>query len=117
MQAEDLRAALNILDPEHPLSTPEELEEFFVPRPDSPLEDLKILLEDTVKPQKFLFTGHRGSGKSTELAKLTHDLGDDFFIIRYSIKSILNLFDLSYVDVVLSLALKLFRKATDEKVK
>ena len=117
MQAEDLRAALNILDPEHPLSTPEELAEFFVPRPDSPLEDLKILLEDTDKPQKFLFTGHRGSGKSTELAKLTQGLGDDFFIIRYSIKSILNLFDLSYVDVVLSLALKLFEKATDEKIK
>ena len=47
MQAEDLRAALNILDPERPLKTSEELAAFFVSRPDSPLEDLKILLEDT----------------------------------------------------------------------
>lgn len=116
MQAEDLRTALNILDPERPLSTPEELAAFFVPRPHSPLEELKILLEDTKAPQKILFTGHRGSGKSTELAKLTHGLGDNFFIVRYSIKSILNLFDLSYVDVVLSLGLELFRRATDEKI-
>ena len=77
----------------------------------SPLEDLSILLQDTTDPQKILFSGHRGSGKSTELAKLTMELQDQFFIIHYSVKNILNLLDLTYEDVVLSIGLELFREA------
>lgn len=117
MKAQNLRQALNILDPERPLWTEEQLRDYFVARPMSPLEDLSILLQDTTDPQKVLFTGHRGSGKSTELAKLTQGLREQFFIIHYSIKSILNLFDLNYVDVVLSLGLELIREATAQKVK
>lgn len=116
MKAQDLRQALNILNPEAPLHTEEQLEGYFVTRPMSPLEDLSILLQDTTDPQKVLFTGHRGSGKSTELAKLTQGLRGQFFIIRYSIKSILNLFDLDYVDVVLSLGLELIREAIARQV-
>ena len=112
MKATDLRGALNILDPERPLRTDEELKDWFVARPDSPIDELRILLEDTNEPQKVLFTGHRGSGKTSELAKLGQQLGDEFFIVHYSVKSILNLFDLSYVDVVLSLGLQLIREAT-----
>lgn len=112
MKATDLRGALNILDPERPLRTDEELKDWFVARPDSPIDELRILLEDTNEPQTVLFTGHRGSGKTSELAKLGQQLGDEFFIVHYSVKSILNLFDLSYVDVVLSLGLQLIREAT-----
>jgi len=115
--SKDLRQALNILDPERPLRTEQELRDYFVTRPMSPLEDLSILLQDTTAPQKVLFTGHRGSGKSTELAKLTQELQEQFFIIHYSIKSTLNLFDLNYVDVVLSLGLELIREATAQQVK
>ena len=113
MKAKDLRQALNILDPERPLHTEEELRDWFVARPASPIDDLKILLEDTTDPEKVLFTGHRGSGKSTELAKLSQQLGDQFFIVHYSVKSVLNLFDLTYVDVVLSLGLELIRRVTE----
>ena len=116
MKAQDLRQALNILNPEAPLQTEKQLRDYFVTRPMSPLEDLSILLQDTTDPQKVLFTGHRGSGKSTELAKLTQGLQGQFFIIHYSIKSILNLFDLNYVDVVLSLGLKLIKEATTQQI-
>ena len=116
MKATDLRQALNILDPERPLRTAEELRDYFVARPMSPLADLTLLLEDATTPQKFLFTGHRGTGKSTELAKLTHDLGERLFVVHYSIKSVLNLFDLTYVDVLLSLGLELFRQTTQRGV-
>ena len=58
-------------------------------------------------PQKFLFTGHRGNGKSTELARLESELQDQFFVVRYSLKNVLDFYDLSYVDVLLSLALQL----------
>lgn len=80
MPATDLRRALNILDPESPLRTEEELREYFVARPLSPLTNLCLLLEASDDPQKVLFSGHRGSGKSTELAKLSHELQDRFFI-------------------------------------
>ena len=117
MKAQTLSAALNVLDPERPLLEPEELEKYFVSRPMSPREDLAILLEDTTDPQKILFTGHRGSGKSTELAKLAEVVQDHRLVIRYSVKSVLNLFDLNYVDVVLSLALELIRQIAARDVK
>jgi predicted ATPase len=117
MKALNLRDAINILDPEHPLKTEKELRDYFVNRAMSPLDDLSLLLQDTTSPQKVLFTGHRGSGKSTELAKLQQGLREQFFIVHYSIKNILNLYDLKYVDVVLSLGLELIREATGQRVK
>src|SRR5207253_344126 len=48
--------------------------------------------------------------------KLAQGLRNQFFIVHYSIRNVLNLFDLSYVDVVLSMGLELIRKATSDKV-
>ena len=84
MKATDLRQALNFLDPERPLYAEDQLRDWFVARPASPIDDLAILLQETDDPQKVLFTGHRGSGKTTELAKLSQRLRDRFFIVHYS---------------------------------
>ena len=116
MRANGLRQALNILDPERPLLTKQQLDEWFVSRPGTPIDELSMLLEDAEGPQKILFTGHRGSGKTTELAKLTLELADRFFIVHYSVKSVLNLFDLTHVDVVLSMGLQLIRQATEDRI-
>lgn len=116
MKATSLKDALNVLDPEHSLRTDEELRDYFIARPMSPLEELCILLKETAGPQKILFTGHRGSGKSTELAKLAQGLRDQFLPIQYSIKDRLNLYDLTYVDVILSLGLELSRTATERAI-
>ncbi|MBI3682202.1 MAG: AAA family ATPase [Acidobacteria bacterium] len=117
MRAADLRQAINLLDPEKPLKTDQELAEQFVARPYSPIQNLYILLEATNEPQKILFTGHRGCGKSTELAKLAQQLARRFFILHYSVKDRLNLFDLTYVDVVLSLGLELLRASKEQKIR
>jgi len=118
MKAETLKAAINVFDPEKPLQTQEELDHFFIERSDSPLSELAILLETaTVSPPKILFTGHRGSGKSTELAKLCTMLADQFFIVTFSVKDIINLFDITYVDVILAMATELFRTASESKLK
>lgn len=116
MKAKTLPQALNIFDPERPLKTEEELQGYFVERALSPLLELALLLRHTGRPQKILFTGHRGSGKSTELAKLASLLKDQFFVVDYSVKNVLNLFDVSYVDVVFSLAAELIRAATERRV-
>ena len=116
MKANNFDDALNIFDPEHPLQTKEELDEFFVKRKNSPLDELGLFLRKTKTVPKLLFTGHRGSGKSTELAKLTLYLQDEFFIVNYSIKNTMNLFDIKYVDVILSLATELVKSALDENL-
>ena len=116
MTAKTLVQALNIFDPESPLKTDQELQDYFVERAMSPLQELALLLRHTGRPQKILFTGHRGSGKSTELAKLTSLLKDQFFVVDYSVKNVLNLFDVSYVDVLFSLATRLIRAATERQV-
>lgn len=44
-KAQSLSAALNLLDPERPLRTSEELRQFFVQRPHSPIDEIEILLD------------------------------------------------------------------------
>lgn len=117
MKAQTLEQALNLFDPEHPLRTEQELKDYFIQRENSPLEELEIFLKTTNTMPKLLFTGHRGSGKSTELAKLASLLKNDFFIVNYSVKKVINLFDVKYVDVILSLATELFKSATESKIK
>lgn len=117
MKAKNLEQALNLFDPEHPLQTEQELDNYFIERENSPLKELDVFLKKISTVPKLLFTGHRGSGKSTELAKLISLLRDDFFIVNYSVKRVINLFDVKYVDVILSLATELFRVATDSKIK
>ncbi|HMZ80833.1 MAG TPA: hypothetical protein PLL06_14110, partial [Acidobacteriota bacterium] len=120
MKASTLEAALNLLNPDHALSTAEELDEFFVSRSASPSKYVKVLISQSQAQEKFLFTGHRGSGKSTELAKLVVDLLQStepfFFPVNYSVKSVLNLFDLTYVDVLLSIGLQLFEKVVQQNM-
>jgi hypothetical protein len=111
MLAATLPEALNALAPDRALSTPDELQTLYVARPNSPLRPLELLLRSSRDSQKILFTGHRGSGKTTELAKLRLLLKDEFFIFRYSITDRLNLYDITYVDVLLALGLELFQTA------
>lgn len=100
------RKAFNLLKPNKPIETDEELETLYVERPDSPLEKLKEYLqgEDSVK---LLFTGHSGSGKSSELSKLVSEIGEGYITLRYSAKRRLSLTDLSYLDLVVMIAIEL----------
>jgi hypothetical protein len=115
MLATNLTEALNALLPDRALSTSAELQHLYVARPNSPLKRLTLLLRASLDPQKILFTGHRGSGKTTELEKLTHSLGDQFFVIRYSVIDRLNIYDITYVDVLLALGLEMFATASRGK--
>jgi hypothetical protein len=117
MLATNLTEALNALVPDRALSTPAELQHLYVARPSSPLKRLEMLLRSSQDPQKILFTGHRGSGKTTELAKLSHSLGNQFFIFRYSVIDRLNIYDITYVDVLLALGLEMFDIAAARKLR
>ena len=52
-----------------------------------------------------LFSGHRGSGKSTELLRLKKELERrDFFTVYIDVEELLDLVEVDYLDVLLSIA-------------
>jgi len=109
----DLAVALNRFNPLHPLSEGEELIRFYVGRPHSPLEPLYNYLRVQEKPAKVLFMGHRGSGKSTELAKLASRMHDRFTVVHFQAGQTLNLNDVQPMDVVLGCGLAILDKVLD----
>jgi len=102
-----------------PLST-DTFESFFVntdrARGKSIALSLKYFFEskkDT--PQKVLFMGHRGSGKSTELFRLEQLLSHAFQFVRFSVKEI-DIIDLNYIDLIFLLLDKLYEQANRDNI-
>ncbi|MFQ5456264.1 MAG: hypothetical protein ACE5EA_08695 [Nitrospirota bacterium] len=116
MRATNLTDVLNIFDPRRSLTTREELDAYFVERQMGILATMETYLKNMTSRSKLLFTGHRGSGKSTELNRLVLNIEDQFFIIKFSITESLDPFDLNYIDIVLTCALKLLERAVKEEV-
>lgn len=116
MRATNLVEVLNLFTYNKPLASKEELGAFFIERPWSPLRKMEHYLRNTNERVKILFTGHKGSGKSTELNQLALNLDDQFFIVKFSITKSLNFYDLNYIDILLISMLKLLEKAIKEKV-
>lgn len=71
------------------------------------------------KNQKLLLSGHIGCGKSTFLNLLqeSDQIKSEFFIVKYSIKDVLDYNDANYVDLLLSLTLQTFITAKEKGVK
>ncbi len=69
---------------------------------------------------KFLFVGHTGCGKSTELYRLanlietgsdrSHFLQDNFLPIQYSVSEVVGLYNIEFVDIALSIILGIYRE-------
>jgi hypothetical protein len=87
--------------------------DWYVERPDSPHEEIKILLLHDPTALKILFSGHIGSGKSSALNRLASDaeIQNQFFIVQFSVERDLNIFDLTYSDLLLAIGKRLFDKA------
>jgi energy-coupling factor transporter ATP-binding protein EcfA2 len=66
-------------------------------------------------PQKVLFMGHRGSGKSTELFRLEQFLGHAFKLVRFSIKEV-DIIDFNYIDLIFLLLDKLYEQALSDHI-
>jgi len=113
-KAVDLDKAYVNFDPARPLPG---TSGFYIQRPNNPLDAMKRdLLRDSLVPQKFLFSGHRGSGKSSELNKLMEyrEIKDKYFIVHYSVKEVLDPAGLDYTDLLLSIGAQIFIKATED---
>jgi PHD/YefM family antitoxin component YafN of YafNO toxin-antitoxin module/energy-coupling factor transporter ATP-binding protein EcfA2 len=118
MKAQTLSDAIRVFDPREPLRG-DELAEFYVDRPGDPLNEIKIYLQGIGlqgEPVRLLFTGHTGSGKSTELNRLAQELKRQFFIVPVPIQQSVPISELTYVDLLLSMSAALFQRATEQDV-
>ncbi|MFZ5917526.1 MAG: hypothetical protein ACOYZ7_11365 [Chloroflexota bacterium] len=116
-KAANLSEAYVLLDPDRPLEG-EWLEKFYAERPDeasiAPLMD--ELLLDPSREDKTIFTGHRGSGKTTELARLEEALRPSHTVVRFNVEGLLSLGDVDYADLLVVLGLQVFRAAGESGV-
>lgn len=117
MKADSLEGAIPNFDPAKKLTS--ESWEFYVDRDYNPLRDMKTYLLNNKGTQKILFSGHMGSGKSTELNKLMDldEIKSRFFIVSYSIGEELDPLNLSYIDVLISVGAKIFQRAFEDEIK
>ncbi|MCS7287461.1 MAG: hypothetical protein RMK30_10730 [Anaerolineae bacterium] len=114
--ASTFEEAYNNLNPNEPL--PGEKHPFYVPRP--PLFNpgpLQEALKAANPGDKLLFSGHRGSGKSTELLRIYSQLEGQNPVIHINVETILDLGDIDYHDVLLALGEGLAREARKLKVR
>lgn len=100
-----------LFKPEEPLTTSQDLKDFYVTRPDSPIEDLIGTLEMEDDPAKFLLAGHRGGGKTTELRRLQQriqgQLKHEFTAIWVDTANALDRYNIGYAEVIVLIGLKI----------
>jgi hypothetical protein len=110
MKASYLNQVIGYFDPMQSLD--EKHKAWYVDRPDSPEEEIKIYLLNNGTDTKILFSGHRGSGKSSTLSKLACDpaILKAFFVVKFSIKDELNVADLTYTDLLLAIGHRLYEE-------
>ncbi len=110
-KAENLTRAYGLLKPE-PLEG-EWLARFYAERSEesSTIYLLDKLSFDSSDDDKTLFTGHRGSGKTTEMARLAEELRPTHTIVPVNVEGLLNLGDVDYADLLVVLGLRVFQEA------
>jgi hypothetical protein len=108
MKASYLKQVIGYFDPMQSLD--EKHKGWYVERPDSPEEAIKIYLINNSTDTKILFSGHRGSGKTSTLSKLACDaeIQKTFLVVKFSIKDELNVADLTYTDLLLAIGHRLY---------
>ncbi len=111
MKASTLGKVIEYFNPMVPLDA--NRAEWYVERPDSPHQRLKVYLLDDPSAAKILFSGHTGCGKSSTLNQLIADpeVAQPFFIVQFSVKEELNIADLTYTDLLMALGHRLFEAA------
>jgi len=97
--------------PEEPLATAEDLQNFYVPRDNSPVDQLATLLEMEDYPVKFLLAGHRGGGKTTELRRLEQKLANKYAVIWIDTQTALDRYNIGYAEVIVLIGVQIAKQA------
>ena len=99
-----------------PLLEPEEIDRFRVEYGREVLVRLKREVEASVKDGKIIFAGHRGCGKSTLLKTFAVEMQPKYFVVRFSISDLIEMSDVSHVNILYSIAIMLLSHATRANV-
>jgi energy-coupling factor transporter ATP-binding protein EcfA2 len=99
-----------------PLLDPEKIERFRVKYGREVLERLKIEVKASEQNGKVIFAGHRGCGKSTLLKQFAIDMESNNFVVFFSIADLIEISDVSHVNILYSIGLKLLDAAIKAKV-
>ena len=75
----------------------------------------KYFLRTKGRPKKVIFSGHRGSGKSTEIERLTRDIKDEFLVSTYSIEDNLDKSNVTHIDILFENVHTLCRDAIEKE--
>ena len=73
-------------------------------------------LDDELEEVSILVYGHGGSGKSTELIKLTTEIEEHYFIVRFSALDQLDLLSLNATDLLVVMVEQVIEKAQKENL-
>ncbi|MGH9404922.1 MAG: hypothetical protein ACRD3D_03680 [Terriglobia bacterium] len=113
MKASYLGKVIEYFNPMQSLD--ESRKDWYVERPDNPQDEIKVLLLHDPTALKILFSGHIGSGKSSALNCLAIDpeIKQKFFVVQFSVERDLNIFDLTYSDLLLAIGKRLFDAASN----
>lgn len=96
--------------------TGEQLKYWFVEREHTPRPQIRRWLNAQPHPQKLLFIGHRGSGKSTELSKLATEMSDRFISIGFDVLELTGRPNLEYEDLMLMLLTRITHKCYEQGI-
>jgi len=75
----------------------------------------KYFLRTKGRPKKVIFSGHRGSGKSTEIERLTRGIKDEFLVSTYSIEDNLDKSNVTHIDILFENVHTLCRNAIEKE--
>src|SRR3990172_5741607 len=120
--AENLTDLYNTVDPDEPLHPKDErYVDLSSARGADDLAKLitrRIITSGPSHYHRRLITGHRGSGKSTELHRLESMLTqEDFLVVYLDVETSLDLADLEYLDVLVAIAQRLYDVTTQRKIR
>jgi hypothetical protein len=101
LTAQTLGDALNTLDTD--ALRAEEMAAFYVKRPRLKTAQLIYELLHTDARKKFLFIGHRGGGKSTELVHVAAELTDKFNVVSIPVYSVFQSGELTHEELIFAI--------------
>lgn len=105
----------NFFNPFEPLR-PDQMDDWYVARPDSPLQSLAVELSPDRGPQRVLLLGNRSSGKSTEMVRLATELAQrfDYLVVRIDLTQNLDPSKVNPIEILFLLGAAVYKVALGE---
>lgn len=98
-----------LFKPDEPL-VDQALQNFYIRREDSPVDSLVNLIAMEDKAAKFLLSGHRGGGKTTELRRLEQQCLTDYTVVWVDTDTALDKFNIGYAEVVVLIGMSIVQR-------